>query len=116
MPEIARHNDVTVVQLGAKYDALDDAIINQFRDQLLEQADKADPPLLVIDMGPTKFIGSSFIEILFRAFKRVTERHGRLVLCSVDPYCAEVLRATRVDTIIDSYPSCESAVQALLTG
>lgn len=115
MPEIARHNEVTVIQLGEKYDALDDAVINQLREGLLEQADEADPPLLVIDMGPTKFIGSSFIEILFRAFKRVAQREGRFALCNVDPYCAEVLRATRVDTIIDSYPSRDSAVQALRT-
>ena len=114
MPETPPHNDVTVIQLEAKYDALDDAVIDQLRDQLLEQADDADPALLVIDMGPTKFIGSSFIEILFRALKRVAQRDGRMVLCNVDPYCAEVLRATRVDTIIDSYPSRESAVQALL--
>ena len=116
MPEIARHNEVTVIQLGEKYDALDDAVIDQLREALLEQADEADPPLLVIDMGPTKFIGSSFIEILFRAFKRVALRDGRFALCNVDPYCAEVLRATCVDTIIDSYPSRDSAVQALRSG
>ena len=113
MSQITQEKNVTVVQLDEKYDALDETVIHQFRDELLEQADTADPPYLLVDMSRTKFVGSSFVEILFRAYKRITERGGRTAICNVDRFCAEVLRATSVDTLIDSYPTRESALEAL---
>ena len=79
----------------------------------MEQADRADPPKVVIDLARTEFAGSSFIEIIFRAYKRVEERGGRFVLAGVQPFCAKVFRATRLDEIIDQFDDQDTAVAAL---
>ena len=94
MVDLRRENDVTIVSLDAEYDALDQARFDQARDLLLAQTQAADPPFIVVDASRTAYMGSAFIEVLFRCWKRTRQRGGRLVLCGLQPFCAEVLRHT----------------------
>ena len=104
---------VTVAEIGPEFEALDEDILHRVRDFLLDLADHADPPYLVIDLSNTEYFGSGFIEVLFRVWNRMQRRRGRLALCSLRPYCAEVLKIARLDTVWSIYPTREAAVEAL---
>jgi anti-anti-sigma factor len=113
MIQVRRLNNVTVIELDAEYDALDEARFDQARDLLLTEAQTAQPPLVALDLSRTAYIGSAFIEVMFRMGKRLRQRGGQLVLCGLQPFCAEVLRATRLDTMFDSYTNAQDASAAL---
>jgi anti-sigma B factor antagonist len=113
MAEVLRRQGVTVIALDAAYEALDQAKFERAQELLLGQAQTVEPPLLVLDLSKTSYMGSAFIEVMFRSWKRINERQGRLVLCGVQPFCAEVLRTTRLDTLVDHYVTVEDAVAAL---
>lgn len=74
MITLARQNEVTVIELGSAYDSLDDAALDELGSLLLTNAATAEPPYLVLDLSKTDFVGSLFIELLVRAWKRLTER------------------------------------------
>jgi anti-anti-sigma factor len=54
-----------------------------------------------------------FIELLVRAWKRLKQRGGNLVLCELQPFCAEVLQTTRLDTLWEIYQTRSDAVRGL---
>lgn len=115
MARVHRQDEVTIVELDPEYDSLDESVLQQIHDLLVALAQTAVPPLLVLDLSRTTFMGSGFIEMIFRAWKRLVARQGRLVLCGLQPYCAEVLKATRLDTLWESRATREEAVVALRT-
>jgi anti-sigma B factor antagonist len=110
---VIRQEGVTIVRLGPSYDSLDDRALEEFGGMLLAEATYAEPPQLVLDFLQTTHIGSSFIELLVRAWKRLNQRNGTMVLCSVQPFCREVLQITRLDSLWTMYPTEEEAVSAL---
>lgn len=114
MTQINRVGEATVVRLDRLYESLDPRSLGALRDVLLREADVAQPPYVVIDFTATEMFGSSFIEVLFRAYKRLKQRDGRMVLCGLNPFCLEVLRATRLDSLWAIYPSQSAAVEAVL--
>ncbi len=101
---------VHVAVLGTEYDNLDTPAIEAAAKQLLDLAQSADPPLVVIDMTSTKFFGSAFLGILFRMWRRLTARGGRLVTCNASGICAQVLNVTQVDKL---WPLCNSRASAI---
>jgi anti-anti-sigma factor len=113
MPQIERRQNVTVIVLDAVYEALDHEKLQQARDLLLGHAESVEPPLVVLDLSGTAYMGSAFIEVMFRTWKRVHARNGRLVLSGVQPLCHEVLRTTRLDTMLDSFANVDEAIAAI---
>ncbi|MGE0605754.1 MAG: STAS domain-containing protein [Pirellulales bacterium] len=115
MPAIEQQQQVTVIVLDAEYDSLDEPSVERCAATLLDQAAKITPPLLVLDFGNTKFLGSRFIEVVVRVWKRICERQGQMVLCNLDPFCAEVLERTNLNRLWKFYPTRKSAVESLST-
>jgi anti-anti-sigma regulatory factor len=61
-------------------------------------------------MSSTEFFGSSFIEVLFRVWKRLTSNPGaHLGICAMQPYCREVLHVTHLDTLWQIYDTYQAA-------
>jgi anti-anti-sigma factor len=114
MLQIERQRDVTVVQFGTLYDSLDEEIIDEIGVVLFREAKTADPPLIVLDLSNTKFFGSHFIEVLIRAWKLLKKRGGTLVLCSMSPFCTNVLKTAKLTSLWDHYDTCEEAVASLV--
>lgn len=112
MIKLMRQNDVTVIELGPAYDSLDDAALDELGGLLLTKAATADPPYLVLDLANTDFVGSLFIELLVRAWKRLAERGGAFALCCVQPFCEEILKITHLDTLWESFPNRKRAVES----
>jgi anti-sigma B factor antagonist len=110
---LLREPACTVIELGTSYNSLDLDALNDAGSLLLTQARSAVPPRLVIDMSQTDFIGSTFIDLLLRTSKRLAERHGVMVLCGLQSFCAEVLRAAHLESLWPCYAARDEAVQAL---
>ncbi len=113
MIEVQQQGPVTVCILDKAYDSLDTAQVDELNVRLCDAVAAADRRLVVIDLSHTNFIGSSFLEVLFRVWKRLQERDGRLALCGLSEFCEEVLHTTRLDTLWSSFPTRQEAIDAL---
>lgn len=114
MATIHNEQGLTIVEVDPEYDSLDEWRIRDFRGLMLDAADHAERPLMLIDLAATTFIGSSFIGVLVRTWKRLRDRQGRMALCNVSPDCANVLHVTRLDTVWDCFSSREEGIRGLL--
>ena len=113
MTRVSHEQGVTIIELGPRYESLDEPSLMDFAEVLLSEATHAAPPCLLLDLGQTNYIGSSCIEILVRAWKRLKERNGALALCGVGQLCGEVLQVTCLDQLWPLYPTRADAIAAL---
>ncbi len=113
MSEIIRTHGVTVFEVDQEYDSLDERALGELSTQLLNVVETANPPVLLLDLARTKFIGSSFLGVLIRAWKRLRDRNGQMALCNVNNLCSEVLQASKLNSIWDVYGTREAAIQGL---
>jgi len=104
---------VTIVGFSGQRVTLDESALEQIGDEFVQRATLAAPPLVLLDMRPVSFIGSRFIEMMIRVWKLLKKRGGRLALCGLQPFCAEVLERVRVNTLCESYADREEALAAL---
>ena len=105
---------MSVISLGPEYENLDQNVLEELRATILQVAENADPPLVVLDLSHTKFFGSAFIEILFRAWNRMNSRPGgKFCISGLTAYCAEVIEVTHLDQLWTIYKTREEAVAAL---
>lgn len=111
-PEVTLVDGVTCVTFGPEYRNMTEDVLPVAMESLLAAA-AAPAPLLVVDLSNTEFFGSSFIEILFRVWKRLKQRNGKFALFNLTPYCSEVLRVTHLDSLWPLCDSLESALQAV---
>jgi len=114
-PEVVVEGPVTVVVLGPGYQLVDEHVLdNGLRETLVDIADEAASPLVVLDLSHTRFFGSSFIEVLFRVWTRLQSRPGgAFAICGLTPHCLDVLRIAHLDTLWHLFPNRDEAVLAL---
>ncbi len=111
---VTQQDGVTIIAVGPDYENLDDVLLEELRKVILDTVAHADPPLVVLDFSHTKFFGSAFIEILFRAWNRIVKQEsGEFCLCGLTPYCAEVIDVTHLNRLWSIYDTREEAVAAL---
>ncbi len=114
MGRIFQQDGVTIIELDPRYDSLDEDTLERLSSALLDAASGSTPPALLLDLSNTRFIGSRFIGLLVRAWKRVQDREGRMGLCCVPPFCRDALIATRLyDTLWAAYETREEAIGAM---
>jgi anti-anti-sigma factor len=112
-PIVEKRGDVTCIRLGPEFESLDETVLDTIRTDLLEKAGNAVPPRVVLDLQHTKFFGSSFIEVLFRIWKRLNSQpNGRFIICGLTPYCREVMTVTHLDKLWPLMDSFDEAVTA----
>ena len=113
-PTVTRQSGVTVVSLGPGFESLDEQHLETVSDAILNAAQEAEPPRLLVDLSHTNFFGSSFIEVLFRMANRITQREdGRFGIAGLTPYCAEVISITHLDELWATFDSVEDGVATL---
>lgn len=113
MTHVSQVDGVTIFHVDREYDSLDDCKVGGFSAELMRAVEQAERPVLLLDLTDTTFIGSSFLGVLVRAWKRLRDQHGRMALCHVNELCGEVLHASKLDTIWEIYPSREEGQRAL---
>lgn len=112
-PQIQLDRGVTVIAFGPEYERITEGCIPAVSDVLIRVAE-SDPPRVVVDLSNTQFFASSFIESVFRLWRRLESREGgRFALAGLTPYCVEVLQAAKLDHLWKMYPTREAAVEAL---
>jgi len=114
-PEVVVDGNVTVIALGPAYKVVDEHLLDTgLGVSLLELANEAKQPLVVLDLSNTQFFGSSFIEVMFSLWKRLEARGGgRFAICGLTPHCLDVLKITHLDTLWRLTSTREEAVRAL---
>src|SRR5258708_4599353 len=114
-PEVVVDGNVTVIVLGPAYKVVDEHLLDTgLGESLIELADEAKQPLVVLDLSHTQFFGSSFIEVLFTLWKRLQSRGGgRFAICGLTPHCLDVLKITHLDTLWRLFPDRDEAVRSL---
>lgn len=114
LPKTEKHQNVTVITLGPEFEYLDEHRLHDLQAIVIETAQSADPPRVLIDLTHTKFFGSAFIEILFRAWNRLKAREGgHFGICGLTPYCAEVIETTHLDRLWPVYKNCDEGIRQL---
>lgn len=114
MAVASQQDGISIVEMDESYNALEEAPIDALSDLLLSIVENAkDRPLLVLDFSKTIYMGSRVLEVLFRTWKRLKERQGKMVLYGVQPFCAEVLQITHLDRIWEIHPNREEALAAV---
>ncbi len=111
-PQITNLDLATVVALGPDFKNITEDIVPSASSVLMAAASEQQP-CMVLDFSDVEFFGSSFIEVLFRVWKRLQERGGGFALANVSPYCQEVLKTTHLDTLWPVRASVDEAVAAL---
>ena len=112
--KVVNEGNVTVVIFGSGQRRLDELGLDGIGQQLLEIAQHADPPRLLLDMAGTEFFGSSFIEVLFRVWNRLNARpDAKFAISGLQEYCREVLEITHLDRLWPLYDSRGEALAAL---
>ena len=113
-PVVEQRTGVTVVVLGPEFETVDEAVLKDASSVILDVAQSANPPLVVVDLSHTKFFGSAFIETLFRAWNRLnSEEGGRFCISGLTPYCREVIEVTHLDRLWTLSETVDEAVATL---
>lgn len=96
------------------YARIDEPHIELANRRLTELATQSESGKLVIDLTHVNFFGSSFIEVMFRAYKRLQSKdRAKFALCGLNPGCREVLEITHLDTLWPIYATRAEAVAQL---
>jgi anti-anti-sigma factor len=98
--DLSIESDITIAAFRPEFSQLDEAQIELVSRKLTELVSGLKTPSLILDMSNVEFFGSSFIEALFRTWKRLQGRPGaKFALCGLRPYCREVLEITHLDSL-----------------
>jgi len=112
LPQITNLDQATVVALGSDFKNITEDVVASASNILLTAAAN-EKPNLILDFRGVEFFGSSFIEVLFRVWKRVQQKGGSFALANVSTYCQEVLKTTHLDSLWPVCPSVEAAAERL---
>lgn len=113
-PTITQEDGVTVITLGSEYENLQETELETLKGALLETVERADPPLIVLDLSHLRYFGSALIESLFRAWNHLKSRPGgRLALCGLTSYCREVVEITHLDQLWSIFETRDQAVHSM---
>jgi anti-sigma B factor antagonist len=105
---------VTVIAFGTDFSSIDEQRLDAVRPELLRITEQGTlPTAVVVDLSHTKFFGSSFIEVLFRIWKRVSGAGGKFALAGLSGYCLEILTVTHLDTLWKNHPTRAAAIAAV---
>lgn len=106
-------NGWTVLVMGDDLHHINETKIEEGRSALLRATDQAlevEPYRLLIDMAGCGFFGSSFIEALFQAWKKLDKVGGELSVCGCNKDIREVFEVTRLDNVWKIHDTREQAV------
>jgi anti-anti-sigma factor len=105
---------VVIVRLAeVEYGSLATQKLARVRGMLLDQAEKPNPPYLLVDLSAVHFLGASLIGILVETWDQLLKRNRRLVLCGLTPYCSELILTQRLDKLFAIYPTQPIALERI---
>jgi anti-sigma B factor antagonist len=81
-------------------------------DALLKRIDDLLPlnSRILLDLGEIDFVDSGGLGLLVRCLTRVQNAAGQLAVCALSPKVSDVLRLTRLDSVLQPYASQSDAI------
>lgn len=114
LTQVLREGETTVVVFGPKCKHIDELIVEQASREVMDAVSAATPPQVVLDLSMTEFFGSSFIEVLFRAWNRLQHKpNGKMALVGLGTYCREVLEITHLDKLWPMHDTRAAALDSM---
>jgi anti-anti-sigma factor len=101
-----RKSGILVVAPEGRLDAFEAANLGRELETLLEQDDS----YLVLDMTPVSYLSSGGIRVLLATQKKLDKKNGRVYLCGLTGYPAQVLKMAGMDSIFTTYNTVDEAV------
>jgi anti-sigma B factor antagonist len=92
---------------GRIVEGSESSLLQQEVDSLLDES-----PYVVLHLSDIDFIDSSGLGLLVRLLNRARLAGGDLRICAAPPRVKEILRVTRLETILPPYESAETAIAA----
>ncbi|HET9381444.1 MAG TPA: anti-sigma factor antagonist [Streptomyces sp.] len=96
----------TVLEFRGEIDIAAAAEIAPHLDEVTDRAE----PHVVIDLSRVEFFDCSGLRLLYRARRRVLDRHGRLLLVCAHPLTLRVLRITGLSRLLPPQPTLDAAL------
>lgn len=113
--KIERLGDVIVARMDDHYSGLDEEAIEGAEEQIFAAFRDDERPRLVVDLSQTNYFGSTFIEMLLRAWRHVHHVGGQFAIGGISDCSKEILLTARLDTLWHLYDSPDEAVRQLAT-
>lgn len=107
---VRRHGDTVVIELGERIDAFGTGELDKVLDDLLADEKLA---CMAFDMREVRYLSSAGIRSIVRTFKILKQRDGALALCSLQPYCRNVLETAGITRSLNIFPSRSKAMNFL---
>ncbi len=101
-------NQIKVLTLNGRFDALTSAEVQTW----LEDATKAKPAQIVVNLGAVTFIDSTALSTLVAGMKRARQADGDLRLCKLQQPVRMIFELTRLDRAFEIFPGEEDAIGA----
>jgi anti-anti-sigma factor len=102
--------DVVVIRLPeVEYGSLEHAKLARARRLLLDLANQPGPPHLIVDLSGVHYLGAGLIGVVVSAWDRLKTQGRRLVLCGLNPDCAWLVRALKLDRLFAIHPTPQAA-------
>lgn len=109
--DVVVDSGITFAVFRPSYAQIDELHVDLANRKMIDLVSGLKEPRLVLDMTHVNFFGSSFIEAMFRVYKRLQSReNAKFALCGVNPYCREVLEVTHLDSL---WPLCANRADAV---
>jgi anti-anti-sigma factor len=80
---------------------------------LLKEFDLHNAKNAVIDLGALDYFGSILLELMVVLWKRVSAKHGKLVICNVSQVGKEILQTAKFHTIWPIVATRDEALAAI---
>jgi anti-sigma B factor antagonist len=106
---VSKEGRTTLVRLDGPH-IVDQMYIARLGEELLTALEEAEPPDLLIDLGEVETLSSSVLGKLIQLLKRARQLHGRVRLCSVQPYVRKIFRITQLDGVFEIHDTAEDAL------
>jgi anti-anti-sigma factor len=103
--------DVVVVRLPeVAYGSLDEEKLARVRRLLLGVASQPGPPYLIVDLSGVHYFGARLIGIVVSTWDELNKQNRRLILCGLNPYCAQLLQTLHLEKLFAIYPTPQAAL------
>ncbi len=106
------HGGVHVILFSGRK-VLDSLEADALGEALRAYIERIEAPKVVLDLGSVQHLSSSALSMLLTTKSTATVRGGQLCLANVGDELLEMLKVTKLDTVLRIHKSTDDAVQSL---
>ena len=100
---------ITVLSLAGDLDFSCEEEVEQKIEEILDESKTR----IILDISEVPYASSSGLGVMLRAAKRLQTLEGQFAICCPQPMVADVLRLTRIATMMTVTETREAAIEAL---